>query len=95
MAINASDWCESFLIWWEDDDFPKPTDDKYRMKIMDGGMLLFEEQENPGAFLVAAPHAWKGIRTAFDLTKRHRRASKANKTAHDDCLAVLQAHTEM
>jgi hypothetical protein len=66
MAINASDWCENFYIWWADDHAPGSSDYGYRMKIMDGGMLLF--QEKGGEFSVVAPHAWKRIHTAFEFT---------------------------
>ncbi len=48
--------------------------------MMDGGMLLFEDEEEAFPFLVVAPHAWRGIHTAFDFSKRHRPSNKANKT---------------
>lgn len=74
MAINTSDWCNSFYIWWaNDDDLQRPTDGEYRMKIMDGGMLLFEAKPGGrGAFLVFAPHAWRGIHTPFDFRPHTR-----------------------
>ncbi len=34
------------------------------MKIMDGGVLLFEGKPSPsGAFLVFAPHTWTRLKT--------------------------------
>src|SRR5271168_4037103 len=64
MAIKASKWCNSFRIWWADDDLPGLTDDGYRMKIMEGGVLVFEGKPAPsGAFLVVAPHAWTRLKT--------------------------------
>jgi hypothetical protein len=68
MAINASDWCDRFEIEWAGSGQPKPPDG-WRMKIMEGGVLVLESKESPGAFLVVAPHTWKCIHTPFDFTK--------------------------
>jgi hypothetical protein len=54
MAIDASGWCDNFYIWWTDESCKFLTDEEYRVKLMDGGALLFE----PGAFNVVAPHTW-------------------------------------
>ena len=46
--------------------------DEYRMKIMDGGMLLFQEKTEDGGFggfVIVAPHAWKFVKGPFDFTK--------------------------
>jgi hypothetical protein len=64
MGINASDWCDNFYIWWADDQTPRGfVDADYRMKVMDGGMLLFQEKA-AGGFRVVAPHTWTHIKTS-------------------------------
>ena len=42
MAIKASGWCDNSYIWFAHDE--RFSDDEYRMKIMDGGMLLLQEK---------------------------------------------------
>jgi hypothetical protein len=64
--INGSDWCEAFRIYWEEswgDKLGKPHYHEYRMKIMDGGMLLFEGRSD-GRSMVVAPVAWASLRTS-------------------------------
>ena len=63
MAIDGSGWCERFKIEWASD-WPGPglTDEVWRVKIMDGGVLLFET-ETGGSF-VAAPHTWTRLKVS-------------------------------
>ena len=58
MTIKASDWYDSFDIEWADDAYQWNTDYRWRLKIMDGGMLLLQEKTKDGGFLRVAPHAW-------------------------------------
>jgi hypothetical protein len=68
MAVNTSEWADSVFIKWAGNytHGPQPTLEK-RMKIVDGGMLLFEDEA--GESLVFPSHAWKSLHTAFDFTK--------------------------
>ena len=55
LAIKASDWCDNFYIPLVDDHAPGFSgsyahESEYRMKIMDGGMLLFQEKTEDGGF---------------------------------------------
>jgi hypothetical protein len=55
LAIKASDWCDNFYIPLVDDHAPGFSgsyahESVYRMKIMDGGMLLFQEKTEDGGF---------------------------------------------
>ncbi len=71
MAISGSDWYDSFDIEWAHKDLGF-TDRGWRMKIMDGGMLLLEGKqplEGPPGSWVAPPHAWTRVKTpSVDLT---------------------------
>jgi hypothetical protein len=62
---NASDRCENFRVWWADKDEGHDggfSEKEYRMKAMDGGMLLFQAKEG-GGFIAVAPHTWRRIKT--------------------------------
>ena len=42
------------------------------MKIIDGGLLLFQEKTEGGGFggfVIVAPHAWKFVKGPFDFTR--------------------------
>jgi hypothetical protein len=70
MAINASEWIDNYKVWWTEGQTDL-TDGEFRVKIMDGGMLLFDQKEYPGrGFIVAAPQAWTRIKCGpVDPTK--------------------------
>ena len=71
MAIKARGWCDNSYIWFAHDE--RFSDDEYRMKIMDGGLLLFQEKTEGGGgfggFVIVAPHAWKFVKGPFDFTR--------------------------
>ena len=76
MAINASDWCDNFLVGMTGEDHvltfsnPYPTKSAgYRMKFVDGGMLLFQSQDPTVPVVIVAPHAWTRVKTDCDFTK--------------------------
>ena len=77
LAIKASGWCDSFYIPLVDDHAPGSSsccgqESGYRMKIMDGGLLLFQEKTEGGGFggfVIVAPHAWKFVKGPFDFTR--------------------------
>lgn len=85
MAINASEWCESYTVWWADNAKVGPfLDTEYRMKIMDNGMLLFQVKEG-GGLIAVAPHTWSGMKIGrFDPTEligpRLRRRARAGRS---------------
>ena len=61
LAIKAHGWCDNSYVWFAHDE--RFSDDEYRMKIMDGGMLLLQEKIKDGGFLRVAPHAWARVET--------------------------------
>jgi hypothetical protein len=73
VPINASDWIYNYEIWWEEGQVELGPGE-YRMKIMDGGMLLFgtneDAKEGDEEFIVVAPDTWTRIKTGtVDPTK--------------------------
>jgi hypothetical protein len=65
MAIKASDWYDSFDIEWADDAYQWNTDYWSRLKIMEGGVLLFEGTPPtvPPSSWIAPPPAWARVKT--------------------------------
>ena len=70
LAIKAHGLRDNSYVWFAHDE--RFSDDEYRMKIMDGGMLLLQEKTKDGGFggfVIVAPHAWKFAKGPFDFTK--------------------------
>jgi hypothetical protein len=63
MAINASDWFDSFDVEWAEDGLGFLADSAWRMKIVDGGVLVFGQKQASESFMVVAPHTWKSVKT--------------------------------
>ncbi len=58
MAIKARGWCDNSYIWFAHDE--RFSDDEYRMKIMDGGMLLPGEDQG---WRIRQSRAWTRVKT--------------------------------
>lgn len=72
LAINGSRWCHPY-VWLVDKDpppgFDSPASPSSRMRIIDGSMLLLQEEGDDREFVIVAPHAWSGVHGSFDFTQ--------------------------
>jgi hypothetical protein len=70
VGMNGSDWFENVYIvwaenWWQrDDDHKRPDDQAHRMRILSGGMLLFENKID-GELMLVAPGTWTRVKGPF------------------------------
>lgn len=62
------DWERIHSVGQRRHSWPQPTPG-VQMKMMGGGMLVFDEEYEESGVRVFAPHAWRSLHTAFDFTK--------------------------
>ncbi|KUH86590.1 hypothetical protein AU186_05105 [Mycobacterium sp. GA-1999] len=69
LTIDGSHWCSRMALWFPDDAPRVFAEDKCRLRVIDGGMLLFQAESGDRDFVIVHPHGWSAVKGMFDFTK--------------------------